>query len=61
MNDHYVPGPNAHIDTSNFEAKIAALAKNSVCDELMEKGLEGEIYQLLRDVLSSFPEEPVVA
>lgn len=58
MNDHYVPGSNAHIDTSEFEANLAALAGSSVGDELMSKGLEVEIYQLIRNILSSYPEEP---
>ena len=26
MADHYIPGPNAHIDTSDFEADLASLA-----------------------------------
>lgn len=58
MTNHYVPGPNAHIDTTDFSAALGALAGKASGDDLMNLGLEDEIYQLLSGRLNIFPDEP---
>jgi len=58
MTDHYVPGTNAHIDTSDFTVEIDALAGDASGNELMGMGLEESIYQLLTKRLSDYPKEP---
>lgn len=58
MTNHYIPGPNAHIDTTEFSAELNALAGDASGDDLMNLGLEDRIYQLLANRLSDFPDEP---
>ena len=58
MTDHYVPGPNAHIDTTDFEREIGELAGDSTGIDLMKLELAPTIYEAMERRIAIDPDEP---
>lgn len=58
MADHYIPGKNAHIDTSDFEAELASLVGSDSGWSLDSDELAEAIYLRIDNRLHKYPSEP---
>ncbi len=58
MADHYIPGKNAHINTSDFEAELASLAGSDNGWSLDSEELAINIYLRIDSRLHEYPSEP---
>lgn len=58
MSDHYVPGPNAHIDTSWLTKQMEVLSEGARARDLDDMEIEGKIYGIIESALHMKPNEP---
>ena len=58
MADHYVPGPNAHLDTHWLQKQLELLSDGATRRDLDDMELEGKIYGIIEAVLQREPQQP---